>query len=208
MNFDMQTILLRALPVLWALTIHEFAHGWMALRCGDDTAQRAGRLTLNPLPHLDLFGTFAFLFIGFGWAKPVPVNPRLYANPKWDDIKVSLAGVAANLLSAVAFAAIFRVAEPALRGAGHGATLLLLQLYIAVEINFVLLFFNLIPIPPLDGSHVLRELLPWRARERYDGVMLPYGHWILLGLVFLGRPVLMALVGVPSAVLTHLLIGV
>ncbi len=206
MNLDVQTLAIRALAVLWALTVHEFAHGWMAYRCGDKTAFHAGRLTLNPLSHLDPFGTLAFLFMGFGWAKPVPVNPRFFNHPRADDIKVSLAGVGANLLSAAVFATALRIFIPLGLFRLAAAPLLVELLVTATHFNLILIFFNLIPIPPLDGSHVLRELLAWEWREKYDRIMIPYGHWILLGLVFLGRDLLRLLVGLPAALLARLLL--
>jgi len=207
MNFDMQEIAFRALPILWALTVHEFANAWMAFRCGDDTAERLGRMTLNPWPHLDLFGTLAFLILGFGWAKPVPVNPRFFRNPKWDDIKVSQAGVAANLISAGFFALLFRLVIPHYPGEGGWMSSLLILLLLSVRINLILLFFNLIPIPPLDGSHVLRELLPWHVREKYQHIMGAAGIWVLVALLTLGRPLLDLLVWKPSVMLTEWLTG-
>ena len=176
-------MMLRALPILWAITIHEFAHGWVAHKCGDDTALHAGRLTLNPLAHLDPFGTLCFLIAGFGWAKPVPVNPYNFRNPRRDDILVSVAGVCANLLSALAFALIL----------------------------LVLIFFNLIPIPPLDGSHVLEQFLPWGLRERYNRDIKPYGMFILMGLIFilpmLGFDVLGYIIWRPTLLVSRALLG-
>jgi len=185
------------------LTIHEFAHGWVAHKCGDDTALYAGRLTLNPLAHLDLFGTIAFIIAGFGWAKPVPVNPYNFRNPRRDDILVSLAGVTANFLSAVGFSLVLRVLA-ALPGASLGVTLQVV-LFHSIFFNLLLMFFNLIPIPPLDGSHVLRELLPWDLRARYDE-MRPYAPFMLLALIFLGRPLLRFLIWEPTQFIAELLL--
>ena len=196
--------IITAVPaILWALTIHEFAHGWVAHKCGDDTALHAGRLTLNPLAHLDLFGTIAFIIMGFGWAKPVPVNPHNFRKPRRDDILVSLAGVTANLLSAVGFSLVLRV----LLALPPTKLISMLQVVVLQSIffNLVLLFFNLIPIPPLDGSHVLRELLPWDLRARYDE-MRPYAPFMLLALIFLGRPLLNLLIWRPSQFLADLLL--
>jgi len=202
----------------------------MAHKCGDDTALYSGRLTLNPLAHLDLFGTLAFFLVHVGWAKPVPVNPNNFRNYKRDDILVSVAGVGANLISAVLFALIFRVllsAFPAeavaalyyldrgIRIQGVGSPLiasLIVVLLIAVSFNLVLLFFNLIPIPPLDGSHVLKQMLPWSAREWYEVNIARNGMFILLALIFLlpmmfGFSILDIIIGTPVAVLTQLLTG-
>jgi len=210
-------ILLRALPVLWAITIHEFAHGWMAHKCGDDTALYMGRLTLNPLAHLDPIGALMFLVIGFGWAKPVPVNPYNFRKPRRDDILVSLAGVSANLLSAAAFAVVLRVLVMVAGMDNLYAGVFSKQLsvvHIAVVvlemgifINLVLIFFNILPIPPLDGSHVLENLLPWRLREAYVTQIKPYGMFILAGLVLFGGSLLWLLIGEPAFFVEKILLG-
>jgi Zn-dependent protease len=202
----MELILLRALPILWAVTIHEYAHGWMAHKCGDDTALYQGRLTLNPLAHLDLFGTLCFFLVGFGWAKPVPVNPYNYRHPSRDDILVSIAGVCANFLSALAFAAVYRLIIAFAAGTALANETMLEVLKIAVTFNLVLIFFNLIPIPPLDGSHVLAQLLPLHLTDWYNRTIVPYGPFILMGLVFLGRGLLFYIISVPTALLMYLLL--
>lgn len=203
------------------MTIHEFAHGWVAHKCGDDTALHAGRLTLNPLAHLDLFGTLCFLIAGFGWAKPVPVNPYNFRNPRRDDILVSLAGVCANLLSALAFALILRAVVTsygyerllieALNGRITFTHTLVALLETCVFINLILIFFNLIPVPPLDGSHVLEQFLPWDLRERYNREIRPYGMFILMGLIFilpmLGFNVLRYIIWVPTRFIEDALQG-
>lgn len=168
---------------LLAISAHEYAHAWEADRCGDPTARMMGRLTLNPLKHLDLVGALMMLLLGFGWARPVPVNPRNYRNYRRDDLKVSLAGVTMNLLLTVAgFLAAAVMAAVAVRpmGAGYGvlvryavslnpefisATLGRLCSYIYqmlcyfVYTNISLAIFNLLPVPPLDGYHVVNDLL-------------------------------------------------
>ncbi|HKJ93258.1 MAG TPA: site-2 protease family protein [Longimicrobiales bacterium] len=184
------------LPVLlFSVVLHEVAHGWVALKQGDDTAQRAGRLTLNPIPHIDLFGSIivpAVLWLApgrvlFGWAKPVPVDPRQYRHYRRGDILVSLAGIAANLLLAVSFTLLVvlltylaRLAPPLL----SILTIVAGMARIGILLNLILAFFNLIPIPPLDGSHVLAQLLPARMRAGYRQ-MGRYGLLILMGLLFL-----------------------
>ncbi len=187
LDIDISLLLIRIPPILLALTFHECAHGWMAMKCGDDTAYRLGRVTLNPLKHLDLMGSLAFLFSGIiGWAKPVPVNPLKFRNITRDDILVSMAGPAANILLAIAFAIFFKLMivsglanylynSPALHP-------LLQMVRMSIILNVILAVFNMIPIPPLDGSHVLRNLLPPRMAEQYNAIE-PFGFVILILLI-------------------------
>ncbi len=188
--------LLLFLPVLvFSVVLHEVAHGWVALKQGDDTALRAGRLTLNPVPHIDLFGSIivpALLWLApghvlFGWAKPVPVDPRLYRNLRRGDILVSLAGIATNLLLAVGFTLLAMLLVylagllPPLRSF---LTVAAGMARIGILLNLILAFFNLIPLPPLDGSHVLAQLLPVRLRMPYRRLG-GYGLLILMAVLFL-----------------------
>ncbi len=187
--------LLLIVPVLlFSVILHEVAHGWVALKEGDPTAYMLGRLTLNPIPHIDLFGSVLFPLmlwamhagVLFGWAKPVPVNPRNFKNYRRGDLRVSLAGIVTNLLLAVAFTVVSLGIVLLARGVpGAIPTLALLQRMAAygISINLVLAFFNLIPIPPLDGSHVLYLLLPPKLGLRYRQVGR-YGMLILLALLF------------------------
>ncbi|MDR0330278.1 MAG: site-2 protease family protein [Chitinispirillales bacterium] len=179
--------LLRIPVILLALTIHEVAHGWAALRLGDPTARNEGRLTLNPLPHLDLLGTIMLMTGLFGWAKPVPVNPYNLRNPKRDLMLVSLAGPASNIIQAILFGLIIRICvtiDPALLRtvlSGHLLTLLML----AFLINSGLAFFNLLPIYPLDGSKILAWFLP----DKYVGPYMRatgYALPVIFGLVIIG----------------------
>lgn len=180
------------LPVLlFSIVLHEVAHAWVARREGDDTAERLGRITLNPLPHLDPIGSIlvpvilALLPGGviFGWARPVPVNRANIRTGVWGDIRVSLAGIVMNLLLAVLFTAalvpLVRLASPG----GLGGILLSVGYY-GVLINLILAIFNLVPIPPLDGSHVLYYLLPGALRNAYWSIA-PLGILLLLALLFL-----------------------
>lgn len=183
-------IILLAFPVLIAVTFHELAHGYVADRLGDPTARLAGRLTLNPLKHLDPIGTLAFVITRMiGWAKPVPVNPYNLRNPKRDMIWVSLAGPAANFIIAVIAAIIFRilmtmpVSPFSVLGQKNFVPLVLIT-QLTVTINIGLGVFNLIPVPPLDGSKILMGLLPYRQAVAYSKIE-PYGFFILLGLIFL-----------------------
>jgi Zn-dependent protease len=192
---DIRELLLVIPVLLFSVIVHEVAHGWVALREGDPTAFNLGRLTLNPLPHIDPFGSILvplMLWMSpakflFGWAKPVPVNPRNFRDYRRGDILVSLAGIGANLLLAVAFTAIAALIGLAAQAApALIPTLAVLQRMAAygVWINLVLAFFNLIPIPPLDGSHVLYHLLPPRLGMRYRELGR-YGMLVLLAVMFL-----------------------
>lgn len=149
------------LALITALTVHEFFHAFTARTLGDRTAEDAGRLTLNPVKHLDPFGTILLLTVGFGWGRPVPVNPYNLRSPRWGNVLVSAAGPLSNLLMVVVFGLGFRFAFAA-SGLGPD-NLLVAFLADLVLINLILFVFNLIPIPPLDGSKVLFGFLPPRA---------------------------------------------
>ncbi len=192
---DLYTIIsqiaLFAPPILLALTIHEFAHGYVAMQLGDPTARLAGRLTLNPIKHLDPIGTIAIFIIHFGWAKPVPVNPTYFRNPKQDMIWVAMAGPLTNLamavFSAIALKILFMVASLIPQNELSFALLYPLKemLIISVKINVILCIFNFLPIPPLDGSRILMGLLPNDLARSYASVER-YGFIILLILAFSG----------------------
>ena len=166
-----------------AITVHEFSHGYIAYRLGDPTAQAAGRLTFNPIKHLDIFGTLALLFIGFGWAKPVPVNPQNFANPRQDNLWVALAGPASNFISAFFFGLLFRALGPFLSGFEIGQVLLTM-IYLAVWINLILTVFNLLPIPPLDGFHILEGIVSYENYIKLQ-TYARYGSIVLLGLIMI-----------------------
>ncbi len=186
--------LIMYLGLLVLLTFHEFGHAWMALRCGDDTAQLQGRVSLNPLVHIDPIGTVLLPLLillfpaagGFlvGWAKPVPVNPNNLRNPRVDDILVTLAGPWMNLILAVALMGLARIGIIA-----HSQSAVTLCLQFA-NISLLLCFFNLIPIPPLDGSQVVRTLSGMSYEAYYQ--MARYGFFILI-LVLQLRPVQLGL---------------
>ena len=178
------------IPVLLlSVVVHEVAHAWQALREGDSTARDLGRITLNPIPHLDPVGSILVpvvlhLLPGnflFGWAKPVPVNPRNYRNYRSGDIRVSLAGIVANLglvvLCTLGLALLISLEGTLPLGGQPGAIIFSILTY-GIFINLILAYFNLIPIPPLDGSHVLYHLLPSSLRDRYR-TMGRYGIGIL-----------------------------
>lgn len=170
--------------VLSAITIHEFSHAMMANIRGDHTAEAAGRLTLNPLSHLDLVGFISFLLIGYGWAKPVPFNPYNLKNTRWDGVLVALAGPASNLILATICAFILR----ALLGAEIIAldNLLIFFLYLVIILNLALLFFNLIPLPPLDGSKIWHAIFDTFLHNPRLGQMIESrGQLLLMLLIFL-----------------------
>jgi Zn-dependent protease len=188
--------LLIALPVLiFSVVLHEVAHGYVALRQGDQTAAMLGRLSLNPIGHLDPIGSFlvpgVLAITGapiLGWARPVPVNPRNFRNYKKGDILVSLAGVAVNFALAIVFSLVFALivwGQRLMPELGATWAILAQMARYGIAINFVLVLFNLIPIPPLDGSHVFYHMLPPHLGARYRE-MGRYGMLILFGLLFLG----------------------
>ena len=180
-------ILLKFATLLFAITIHEASHAWMANRCGDPTAAYLGRVTLNPVPHIDLIGTIIiplFLMIvnpGFGligWGKPCPVNPLNYRNYKRDDILVSMAGVTSNLIAALASLLLLK----SLLTLGFNSKGVRSLLGIMYDFNIMLLIFNLLPIPPLDGSHLLKQLLPQDTAEKL-AFLDQWGFLILIILI-------------------------
>ncbi len=162
MNIIQQFFIL-IFPVLFALTIHEFSHGYAAYKLGDDTAKRAGRLTLNPLKHLDPIGTIMLFIAKIGWARPVPINPYNFKNLKWDTAIVSFAGPLANFISAIAFSILFNLFY-----SPTSQNIFLIIIFYTIFINIALGLFNLIPIPPLDGSKIFGALLPDRLYFKYQ----------------------------------------
>jgi Zn-dependent protease len=165
--------------VLVAATFHEFAHAFVADRLGDPTPRTLGRLSLNPLVHLDLLGTLFFVVFGFGWARPVPVNPRHFADPRRGMLQVALAGPLANITLAFVVGALLKVPDL------PGGPLAVEVLSALIWINVILALFNLIPIPPLDGSRILESLLVGRQALTYSKLQ-PYGTLLLLGLLYTG----------------------
>lgn len=172
--------------ILYALTIHEYFHGWTANKFGDPTAKLQGRLTLNPLAHIDILGALCFVFAHFGWGKPVPINPHNFKNPRRDNVLVSFAGPAANFVSALAFGVIFQLLRNAPFIPVNVSTILYNLLIFGIMMNLSLAFFNMIPLFPLDGSHILEGLLPYSMAQKYKETER-YGPFILLGLIILGN---------------------
>lgn len=179
-------LLLYAPPLLLGLTLHELAHGYTAFRLGDPTAKAAGRLTLNPIKHLDILGVLAFVFLKVGWAKPVPVNPNFFRNPPKDMLVVALAGPLANLALALISAILLNGAQAMMPIAPNPVqSFFLLLCLVSVQINVMLAVFNLLPIPPLDGSRILMGLLPPRTAASYARLE-PYGFLVVLVLFYMG----------------------
>lgn len=175
-----EIFLIVILSIIYALTIHEFAHALAAVYLGDNTAKYSGRLSLNPLTHMDVFGTLMLLFAGFGWGKPVPVNPYNLKWQRWGHAAVAMAGPLSNFISV----AIFALVANFLGNFMSWDNMVFSFLFYLIFINMVLGIFNLIPIPPLDGSKVLFAVLP----SRYDDFkrkLSVNGPWILLVLIFL-----------------------
>jgi Zn-dependent protease len=207
-------IFYQMIAFLFAISVHESAHAWTASRCGDPTARMLGRVSLNPIRHIDLFGTIILPLVAaishiplLGWAKPTPVDPRNFRNPVMDDILTSVAGPISNFI--VATGALLLLGVVSLSSAsGHDAVTglgagfvgtasdsawapVVMLLYVLMIINIWLAVFNLIPVPPLDGSHVLRHFLPDSARMVYDRI----GIFALLALVYLAPGLISGLIG-------------
>ncbi|MEK6645117.1 MAG: site-2 protease family protein [Candidatus Firestonebacteria bacterium] len=191
--------------ILLAITIHEYAHGWVANRCGDPTAKMMGRLTLNPLAHLDPIGAIMLLLVHFGWAKPVPVNFNNLRNPKRDMVFVSIAGPAANIIVAVISAIFARILFMVNYSIPPQIfTPFISILGFSVMINCALAMFNIIPIPPLDGSKILMGLLPYN-KTLWMSRIEPYGFIILILLIMTGA--VGVIMGAPLFFLTQLFMG-
>ncbi len=181
-GFPSLPILLLSVPaVLWAITFHEFCHGYASYKLGDPTAYIRGRLTLNPLAHLDPMGALMLLLFRFGWAKPVPVDPRYYKNPKRDIFIVSIAGVTGNIITAILVGLIVRFLPVAVLK--NFAVFMFIQMMVLINIGLAV--FNLIPIPPLDGSKLIYPILPRSLLQKYFWLER-YGMFVLMALLFLG----------------------
>ena len=221
----LHTISYMALPLLFAMVLHEYAHGWVAFRCGDSTAKLQGRLTMNPLAHIDPFGTVILPLLclampgGFflGWAKPVPIDPRCMHQPRRDMALVAAAGPAMNLALAIGSALLFAILlaiEPTIgdywsKSGDTGSpdswhAMLLLPIAVmavySVLINVLLMLFNLLPLPPLDGGRILTSLLPPTAAMALMR-MEPYGMFILMGLIIFDPQI--HLIHTITSTLTH-----
>lgn len=185
MNIHLILTKILMLPgIILGLSLHEFAHAWMSVRLGDPTPQRQGRLTINPLAHIDWMGFIALVLVGFGWGRPVQIDPRYYKHPRRDEFLVAIAGVTMNLIIAVILSFPARALESAYYTSG-GSMIIENVYYIfmyAVMINLVLMIFNLIPCPPLDGWGIITQIF---KLDRYSWwyKVYQYGTWILLILI-------------------------
>lgn len=189
-------LILIAPPILLALTFHEYAHAYIAHRLGDDTARQNGRLTLNPLRHLDPLGTIMIFMVQFGWAKPVPVNPYNLRNPKRDMLWISAAGPISNMFLALGSGLLFRFLSDVVPAAERNSTLglMVLMLFLSLKINLALAVFNILPIAPLDGSKILYGVLPPQFGKMIFALER-YGPFILIGLIILGRTTDVSILG-------------
>ncbi|MBK8314907.1 MAG: site-2 protease family protein [Acidobacteria bacterium] len=197
MNIDPGRIIMWFVIFLLSLTVHECAHAWAAEKSGDSTGRYLGRVTLNPIPHIDVFGTIIFPLIAittggwmFGWAKPVPFNSMNLRNRKWGEIIIASAGPISNLMLVAIFLVLFRIffRNPLISpdALGELAQPIAMMLGIGMSLNIILAVFNLIPVPPLDGSHVLRNLLPDSLAEKYEQIPAWAGFIVLFLLVRIG----------------------
>ena len=185
MNADMILTKILMLPgIIIGLSFHEFAHAWVSDKLGDPTPRRQGRVTINPLAHIDWMGFLALLLVGFGWGKPVQIDPGYYKHRRRDEFLVGIAGVTMNLLLAIIFAIPARAMVKAFSGAAASELVynIYLILFYIVSINIVLMIFNLIPCPPLDGWGILTQIF---RLDRYSWwyKVYQYGTWILLALI-------------------------
>ncbi len=210
-NLDFKLLLILTPVILFSLSIHEFAHAYVAHLLGDDTAKRLGRLTLNPLRHLEPFGTILIFLVGFGWARPVPVNMLNFKDPRRGMLLVALAGPASNLLTAALAGVILRniPLEIVVSGGASASgiyTVCITMIVFTIKIGVALAVFNLIPLPPLDGSRVLYGILPEKYAYSYSRIE-PYGIMILMFLFIFGSHVFSFILWKPVSILTRLIAG-
>jgi Zn-dependent protease len=189
-NIDLVRMIQFFIVLYFSISFHECAHAWAANRNGDDTARLMGRMTLNPVPHIDILGTVIIPILGFffsgirliGWGKPVPVNPLRFTNHRRGEIETSLSGPLSNLILVIGSVLLMRFLLKVAPGWG----VLIDFLWMGALLNMTLCLFNLIPIYPLDGSHILKNILSRESMVAYDSVITPYGPFILLVLLNLG----------------------
>jgi Zn-dependent protease len=189
----LQMLSIQLVPFIMAVVFHEYAHGVIAHRWGDNTAKKAGRLTLNPIPHIDPVGTLLFPIINmltgmnllFGWAKPVPIDPRLFKKYRHGLFWVSLAGPGMNFLLAILSAVVFCGIHAWMNPEFYLFEPLVAMAYVSVSLNYALGIFNLIPLPPLDGSKVIEAFLPMETARKYESLSR-YSFFILIALLFTG----------------------
>ena len=174
--------------IIIGLSMHEFAHAFVAYKLGDNTPKLQGRVTINPLAHIDWIGLAALFFCGFGWGQPVQINPYNFRNRRRDQLFVALAGVVMNLILAILFTLVLRAVSSALGSyalaSGMGQIIWYI-IYYTIQINLVLMVFNLIPIPPLDGFNIIAEIFNFGQTETYWKIY-QYGNWILVAIIIFG----------------------
>lgn len=205
-NFNAFDFVMSMSAVIICITIHEFAHAYSAYRAGDNTPKAQNRLSLNPLDHLDPVGTIMMVVsslsgFGIGWGKPVQVNPYNFRHPRWGNLWVSLWGPLSNVLTAVVVGIALRLTV------NHLAPNVALFLFYLAAVSIGLAVFNLIPIYPLDGSHILASLLPLEHAKQYEAMMSRYGMLIFLGLIFLAPGMIGAIMGPPREMLLSAVLG-
>ncbi|MCL6519413.1 MAG: site-2 protease family protein [Armatimonadetes bacterium] len=201
---NIQEIAMYVVAFLIAVTVHEYAHARAAVSAGDETPKLNGRVSLNPIDHLDPVGTLMFAFTllyGFGiaWGKPVPVNPYNFRSPRWDQLKVSIWGPVSNIIVAFVLSMIYRFNLVPISGAFQKL------FFILILFNLRIAFFNLIPVPPLDGSHILSSLLPINQARTYDLLVARYGILLLILLIFTG--IAGMITNVPTNLFIRLFLG-
>jgi len=206
MGNKLQFFLINFAALIINITVHEFGHAIAAVRAGDDTPKLQGRVSLNPIDHLDPMGTVMMVVTllsgwGIGWGKPVIVNSLNFKSPRWDNLRVSFQGPLHNLILALVVGTIIRFY--------HGQPGLPITEFLNALVMFgiVLALFNLIPLGPLDGSHIISSLLPIESARKYDRFNMQYGIWIMLGIIFLGRDILPIVIGIPAELLRWLFTG-
>ena len=190
MDQTTESLIAAAIIILVSFPVHEFSHAWVAYRLGDSTARYLGRLTLNPIVHFDPLGGLmllasAYAGVGIGWAKPTPVNFANLRNGRTGEAMVAAAGPVSNVVLAIAGGIVFRIVNSIASNPTAGQSSLLQILLIFVEINVSLFIFNLIPVPPLDGTRVLLAFLPPRVAFKWEPLLYQYGAYVLLAIIFL-----------------------
>ncbi len=209
-NFDLSFILIQAPVILLSLTVHEYFHAWTAYKLGDPTAEMQGRLTLNPISHLDPIGTILMFIAGFGWAKPVPINAHNFEDPKKGTLLVAIAGPLSNLGMAIIAGVLLRAIIPKFVSGGLETTgfypIFIIILILTVVYGVALAIFNMLPIPPLDGSRVVYGILPNKYLYTYSRFE-PYGIIFLFALFIFGREIFGYILWYPVSIITEVFAG-